>query len=113
MVKYLYKTYSVCLFLLLLIVAKTNANTPYVKGAVVTEVKQNWEFNENSDFVRKQDTITVTLVGGKNDGHMYQIDTNKDTYHLNDIVEVNMTDNGTDNLFTDDCIKSIRKVGDK
>lgn len=109
---YLYKTYIVCLFLLLIIVGKTNAKTPYVKGAIVTEVKQNWEFDSH-DFKRTNDTITVTLVGGKNDGHMYQLDVSKDTYKLNDIVELNMTDNGTDNLFTDDCIRTIRKVGNK
>ena len=69
--KHIYKTYIIGLFLLLATVAKTNASTTFIKGAKVNEVNQNWEFNKNHEFVQTDDTITITLIGGKNDGQIY------------------------------------------
>jgi len=109
---YLRKTYCICLFLFLIIVAKTNAATPYTKLAKVTEIKQNWYMNDQSNFVQGNDIITITLIGGRNDGQKYKLEVkNRNYYNLEDLVEVHMNDNGTTNNFKDDEILDIRKVG--
>lgn len=109
----LYKGYALAFFILIMFVANNGSNNQFTKGAYVTHIEQHYDFNNKGHLVHTNDTITVTLIGGRNDGQMYSIDTPKNTYNLNDLVEVTINDNGTEMTFDDDYILEVRKVGNR